>query len=132
MSNKPAPIIWEKYIDPFDDNPDDIEIPEGFGEDDVNFDDGYEQNNLPFKVMGYEHPNITNQVYISKQFNFWIGHTKLKISSILSDRFDNVPGVESLEIYSPYRFRISVAKQYDSAEVMSEMSNIVHAFSETN
>jgi len=62
---------------------------------------------------------ITEHTLAGKIFNFWTGHTSFRMNKTVEDILNNVPGVETLDTYTPYRFRIAVGKAFDSSEVKS-------------
>ena len=46
-------------------------------------------------------------------FNFWIGHTNFNITLPIAKLLEQVQGVETLDIISPYRFRMSIGQAFD-------------------
>lgn len=54
----------------------------------------------------------------SKLFNFWMGHTNFDVNPDVKNAIESVPGVESLDIFTRYRFRISFGKAFDAESVM--------------
>ncbi len=53
----------------------------------------------------------------SKLFNFWMGHTNFDLTKDISKKIAAVEGVESLDIFTRYRFRISVGKVFNQQKV---------------
>lgn len=53
----------------------------------------------------------------SKLYNFWIGHTDFGITDRLAFAIECVPGVETLDVFSRYRFRFAVGKAFDERKV---------------
>jgi hypothetical protein len=126
-------IQWLKWIDPF--NPED-EIDMEDDEDTVTYKDSYEEmeqkqqeHNKPSTgagpllvgPMGVIPLNEHNQP--SKVFNFWMGHTNFNIEEEVKDIIEKTPGVETLEIYTRYRFRISIGRAFDEDDVMLDIHN---------
>jgi hypothetical protein len=64
----------------------------------------------------------------SKIFNFWIGHTNFNISKPVSQIIENIEGVETLDIFTRYRFRIGIAKLFKPSEVMSSITNSIYGY----
>ena len=52
-----------------------------------------------------------------RDFKFWYGHTNFNLSEARLKMIETTDGVESLEVFSPYRFRISIGLAFDSSEV---------------
>lgn len=124
-------ITWEKWRDPFigyDEN--DIDI------DQTSLDNFFEENledsdNQKFLL---ENNNISKQVRVistpmglipyneytasGKIFNFWIGHTNFNISKLIAQKIEQTPGVETLDVFTRYRFRIAIGKAFEPREVM--------------
>ena len=54
----------------------------------------------------------------SKIFNFWTGHANFDLTEEVADIIETSPGVESLNIFTRYRFRIGIGKAFKDAEIM--------------
>jgi hypothetical protein len=54
-------------------------------------------------------------------FNFWMGHTNFRINEQEKDVIMNVAGVESIDVFTPYRFRISIGKAFHQKDVMRDI-----------
>jgi len=124
-------IIWEKWRDAFigyDEN--DIDIDNGsldnfFDEDseDINNEELLmEKNNIAKQVRVISTPMglIPYNEYTAsgKIFNFWIGHTNFNISPVVAQKIEQTEGVETLDVFTRYRFRISIGKAFESRDVM--------------
>lgn len=53
----------------------------------------------------------------SKLYNFWMGHTNFKIRSSHFKTLINSPGVESIRVYTPYRFRLGIGFAFNPSKV---------------
>lgn len=63
----------------------------------------------------------------SRNFNLWVGHTNWPLN--LSNNQDvikiaSIYGVEDVHVYTPYRFRIAIAKCFNAAEVRNSIEDI--------
>ena len=65
--------------------------------------------------------NMTN-----KLFNFWTGHTNFDITKKIKDTIESTEGVETLEIYTRYRFRVGVGKAFNDSDVMRRINKNVY------
>lgn len=65
--------------------------------------------------------NMTN-----KLFNFWTGHTNFDITKKVKDVIESTEGVETLEIYTRYRFRVGVGKAFNDSDVMRSINKNVY------
>ena len=54
----------------------------------------------------------------SKIFNFWTGHTNFNIIDSVAYSIETTEGVETLDIFTRYRFRIGIGKAFEDREVM--------------
>lgn len=103
-------IAWEKWNDPFahlvedEDSDDDEPTFERKGHKAVMTQMGI------FPVTEYSQPG--------KTFNFWIGYTNFPITRKVHKLINNMTGVETLDVFTKYRFRIGVGKLFDEASVM--------------
>ena len=64
---------------------------------------------------------ITEHNRAGNVFNFWIGHTNFRLTRTVVEIIEEVDGVESFDIYTPYRFRISIGKAFDASNVKSRL-----------
>jgi len=70
----------------------------------------------PFGMMP-----LTEQSLASNHFKFWVGHTNFKLLNSHRKIIGSVSGIETMDILTPYRFRIAVAKLFVDREVMSKV-----------
>lgn len=145
MTTKPA-IIWEKWFDPLggddQDLEDDDEI-EDLADDDIIDGIGdpidkslfkYKNSNInkcriimtPFGIIPYNENTAS-----SKIFNFWMGHSNFGITSNISDIIEKIDGVETLDVFTRYRFRIAIGKAFQDSEVMRIINKNVYNYIES-
>lgn len=123
----PAPlIVWEKWIDPLG------------GDDDIPFIDKIEKEDdgdqptiiktkpvkmlvTPMGMIPYNENTATSSI-----FNFWVGHSNFDISPEICTLIEQAQGVETLDIFTRYRFRIGVGKIFDDGDVMRNINNIIY------
>jgi len=135
-------IFWEYWIDPYGDNLDSLN-PISEDEDLDNYD------SCKYEKIGDENEqNINEQGFITKKpyklaitqvgvipfyehslpskiFKFWVGHTNFNISPKVAIAIENTDGVEVLNIFTRYRFRIAIAKSFDSKSVRKNIQENV-------
>lgn len=130
-------IIWQKWQDPFGE--DDL-ISETFdpdlgeyteeNDDDANMMDMTVDNQVSKKVKVIATPMgiipITENTASSKIFNFWLGHTNFDITKDIALLIEETEGVETLDIFTRYRFRISVGKAFDDSSIMRNINKRVY------
>ena len=135
-------IVWQKWFDPLgEDDHEDIEDKgaeyytdeESEEIDEEGTDSGTDFFRRPTKVimtpMGlipYNENTASNKI-----FNFWIGHTNFNLSLPVCTIIEQEEGVETLDIFTRYRFRIGVGKLFDAKTVMYNINNNVYNFLET-
>ena len=122
-------VYWEKWIDAY--SPEETEVvlldEESLEEDHgISFEEelGVEFKKFkniqtiftPFGVLP-----LTEQSLASSYFKFWVGHTNFKITPKFHHIMSNVEGVESIDVFTPYRFRIGIAKLFKDRTVMSQV-----------
>lgn len=134
-------IVWEKWIDPFsiEDEIDDLleEEPEFLDEAAAT---EYEEKNQ--KAPSTSHKSfkhfkavatpmgiipINESTTSGKVFNFWVGHANFNITKPIAEVIESTDGVETLDIFTRYRFRISVGKAFDDSTVMRNINTKVYA-----
>lgn len=136
-------ILWEKWRDPFigyDDNdldPDHksdqavINALNHFrGEEDSEDEETKLDSNRGIRVIATPMGIIPYNEYTAsgKIFNFWTGHTNFKITETIFDIMDNTLGVETLDLFTPYRFRIGVGKAFDATSVKKDLSDKIYEY----
>jgi hypothetical protein len=125
-------IIWEKWVDPFGQNMDSVEWP---GYDQIDNDD-MENDPISNKKITKIHAISTSMGIIpynehtdcSKIFNFWIGHTNFNLTSKVVTIIEDIEGVETLDIFTRYRFRVSFGKAFNDREIMNTIANTVYSY----
>jgi len=127
--NQPL-IIWEKWIDPFGENMDEAKWTDY--DNDIQETDVLEneQNTIiskPIRVIASPLGLIPYNEHTasSKIFNFWLGHTNFNISENIKNLIENIPGVEILDIFTRYRFRIAIGKCFNDSETMQLITNTI-------
>jgi len=124
--DKKHTIAWEKWKDPWNKEEKEEREKEGDHWEDSDYDlaeldikneqESEEEGRLVVTPMG-AFP-ILNRNSPGKVFNLWIGHTNFKISSKVVKTVANVLGVETLDVYTPYRMRVGIGKLFTPKEVM--------------
>jgi len=130
MNNKEENlIVWQKWLDPFGDD----EESHDFTDDDYdeNNDDPSDVFNNPTKPMKAIATPMgiipyTENTASGKIFNFWIGHTNFNITPDVAYEIENADGVETLDIFTRYRFRIAIGKVFDESKVKFDISKNVY------
>lgn len=146
MKNEPL-IVWEKWSDPFGKEMDDAKWTdyenqiEEFDDPEMSDEDMDELEDYmissrkeirviatPMGLMPYNELTAPGKI-----FNFWVGHTNFNISLKVSKVIEDTPGVEILDIFTRYRFRIGVGKCFNDSETMKEINdNIYMLLSDNN
>lgn len=134
-NNTEYQIIWQKWQDPFGE--DDI-LNENFDPDLGEYSDENEENSsiasmdnhiskrvkvmaTPMGIMP-----ITENTASNKIFNFWLGHTNFDITKNIALLIEETEGVETLDIFTRYRFRIAVGKAFDDSFVMRNINKQIY------
>lgn len=134
-------IAWEKWLCPFGTDLGDTEWPGAispptvdgsepeFDEDDIdkevqlNLGKGTPLIQTPFGVIP-----VTEQSNPGKVFNFWNGFTNFRINHDIRKMIEDVSGVETLDIWTPYRFRLGIGRLFDSIKVRHEVDNRLNEY----
>jgi len=83
----------------------------------------------PFGVLP-----LTEQTRASHYFKLWVGHSNFKLTEDFYRVIGQQPGIEALDILTPYRFRIAVGKMFTDRDVMKEVRDkmVLHVRNDTN
>ena len=138
MNNKSENlVIWEKWRDPF--GSDDEIIQNILSENEEETED---ENQIPETADNQNPQNIrvmatpmgiipvTENTASGKIFNFWTGHTNFNITRRIASIIEETEGVETLDIFTRYRFRISVGKAFDDSSIMRSINDNVYSYLE--
>lgn len=140
-------IIWQKWADPFgeDDREDFLASLEKEDEEYSNFTDidPSDIDKNPEKQFGIKPRNhvrvmatpmgiipVTENTASGKIFNFWLGHTNFNITRKITSLIEETEGIETLDIFTRYRFRIAIGKAFKDAEVMQQVNENVYGYLE--
>ena len=136
MSTPPLPsghdIYWEKFMDAFESAEEtltpfspDLEEDEGYRDEDPESDMGYEESERFIPVQGVMTPYgmlpLTDETLASRKFKFWVGHANFRLTEDYYNVIGPTEGVETLDILTPYRFRIGVGKMFVDRTVMNSV-----------
>ena len=145
MSKTPE-IIWEKWYSPFGEDDLDAEriAEEAIDEflqnlkDDADNEDAMltaPEQSIPitkhlskqkFMITPMGVMPLTENTDSGKIFNFWTGHTNFDITKDIASIIESCDGVESLDIFTRYRFRISIGKAFVDSETMYDINTQIY------
>jgi len=143
MNDIPKPsgydVYWEKWIDAFEAEEEQFtedlaEIEQVFTNEEIAEHEQIMQSvshirsiMTPFGVLP-----LTEQNMASKYFKFWVGHSNFKLTKEFYDIIGKHPGIETLDILTPYRFRIAVGKLFVDRDVMTSVRDTMVRYITTN
>jgi len=149
MSDKNV-IMWQKWADPFgeDDSNELLDSLSDGAEDDSEYDNFYDSNkeinnteknkkkfitskhNIRVMATPMGIIPVTENTASGKIFNFWTGHTNFDITPKIALLIEQTSGVETLDIFTRYRFRIAIGKAFKDASVMQKINETVYEYLE--
>ena len=135
MNDIPKPsgydVYWEKWIDAFEEEEEAIEnqtldMEQLLTSNEEILEQESFYNSIshirsiitPFGILP-----LTEQTKASSHFKFWVGHSNFKLTEDFYKIIGQQPGIEALDILTPYRFRIAVGKMFIDRDVMAEVRN---------
>jgi hypothetical protein len=143
MNDIPKPngydVYWEKWIDAFDVEEEAFEnhiseleqilAGEDIGESTENIQSISNIRSImtPFGVLP-----LTEHAMASKSFKLWVGHSNFKLTEAFYKVIGEHPGIEALDILTPYRFRIAVGKMFIDRDVMTSVRDKMVLYVATN
>jgi hypothetical protein len=129
MNDIPKPsgydVYWEKWIDAFEEEDKSFAEAVSEAEEELTNEELLENEHIfhevshvrsivtPFGILP-----LTEQTMASKHFKFWVGHANFKLTEDFYKVIGQHPGIETLDILTPYRFRIAVGKMFTDRDVM--------------
>lgn len=132
-------IIWEKWTDPFGEDLDETKWnhydDRELDEESELLDNEFIKSKLtkPIKVISSPLGLIPYNEYTAsgKIFNFWVGHTNYNLSKSIIDIIEKCDGVELLDIFTRYRFRIGIGKCFNDSDIMKSITDHTNQFLNT-
>lgn len=131
-------IAWEKWKNPYKllkrHNHDYDDGYDKYPENDIDLEDeddekGEEPNGptvLMFTPVGPV--PLTDENDPEKLFNFWVGHTNFNITKGIKKILVKSPGVEILNIYTRYRFRVGIGKMFVPKDVINGINKTISEY----
>lgn len=146
MVKKTKTIIWQKWRDPFGEQDEDIDIDynDGLGDffNEEDNDENIEENIIDKKRFFAKQIKVIStpmgvipvneNTASGKIFNFWVGHTNFNLTKGVCTVIENTDGVETLDVFTRYRFRIGVGKAFKDSDVMQDIQDSVYSHIEEN
>lgn len=140
MKKEPM-IIWQKWSDPFGgDDEDYSNLDEEPTFNDNDFEDSesnYPKQSIKKNFIGIKAIAtpmgiipLTEHTASGKIFNFWLAHANFNITPKIANIIEQIDGVETLDIFTRYRFRIGVGKAFTDSEVMRNINKKLYKESE--
>lgn len=135
--NKEKVIMWEKWSDPYAEDIVEHDVVDDTYDD---YEDGYEdtetadasevQNIGKFRAIATPMGiiPINESTASSKIFNFWVGHSNFDITNAIAIIIEETDGVETLDIFTRYRFRIAIGKAFNDSVVMRNINSRVYEY----
>ncbi len=90
------------------------------------------------EIADYEGPAIktsngfiplNDAICASAHFNFWVGHTNFLLTHNHRFTIGMTPGVESVEVNTPYRFRVAIAKLFNEKDTLNRIEKAIQDIS---
>ena len=123
-------IAWEKWTDPFEMTTQ-SESPNTNYEDDSTLSSPSAitaSNSIPIIMTPVGIIPMNEKNLPGKNFNFWIGHTNFRITKTIARLIEGVDGVEVLDVNTPYRMRLGIAKLFNSSKTKVSICKSVDTY----
>lgn len=66
---------------------------------------------------------------LQDDFNLWVAHSNFEITTDDIENLENVPGIESLDIFSRYRIRVGVGKLFNEEKIKANVAFVLNCSS---
>ena len=144
MKDIPTPsgydVYWEKWVDAYEEQ---AAILEQLAVEEEEEEELYEEEEIVEKLPSLNHIKtimtpfgimpLTEHSLASQHFKFWVGHSNFKLTDRVYQVVGNTKGVETLDILTPYRFRIAIGKMFVDRDVMSTVrTNLLEYIKDAN
>jgi hypothetical protein len=81
--------------------------------------------NIPILKSEFGIVPVVHHCDVSKQFNWYMIHTRFNISPKICELICETPGVETFEVYTRYRARVGIGLAFDNIDVIKETNTAV-------
>ena len=143
MKDIPTPsgydVYWEKWVDAYEEQ---AAILEQLAVEEEEEEELYEEEEIVEKLPSLNHIKtimtpfgimpLTEHSLASQHFKFWVGHSNFKLTETFYKIIGEHPGIETLDILTPYRFRIAVGKMFIDRDVMASVRDKMVRYVATN
>lgn len=120
-------IVWEKWVDPYFQDAESEAQWSNYQEpeDDEESEEMQPREKMfvissPMGIIPYNEYSAP-----SKIFNFWVGHANFDITEKIAKIIEQSRGVEILDVFTRYRFRIAIGKGFQDRDVMNVINNSI-------
>lgn len=128
MSNN-IQIIWEKWADPFGYNPENNEWSDYDDVEDSEYSSEiYQPKKINAIITSLGIIPYNEYTDCSKIFNFWTGHTNFNITENICNIIQDTEGVETLDVFTRYRFRVSFGKAFIDRDIMNNINTNINNY----
>ena len=141
MNNKK--ILWQKLVTPFEPVDKDPELLGDIGIEDFTEYSEWEEYEQQKEITEDNKEDVSKMntkaiitpmgvipfnesTACTKTFKFWIGHTNFDISSKIQQIIEKTKGVETLDVFTRYRFRVSIGKAFQDRSVMENIQSKIY------
>jgi len=117
-------IVWEKWVDPLGGEEDISSINRSYSDEEdqaIIKTKPIRMLMTPMGMIPYNENTASSSI-----FNFWVGHANFDISENICSLIEEADGVETLDIFTRYRFRVAFGKVFDDGEAMRNINNIIY------
>jgi len=131
MDHLPIPsgndVYWEKWTDAFEEEEEVVTSESdhhehAYMDEEESVEESFLMEGAGVPIKGYMTPfglmPLTEQSLASKHFKFWVGHSNFKLTHVFYKVIGEILGIETLDIMTPYRFRIGIGKMFKDRTVM--------------
>lgn len=123
----PKRIMFEKFEDGFGrDVPirDLVEASDDISDSQLAVESGLFRYHYPLLKLESGIVPLCDATSYSKRYEAYIGHTNFDLSPNEVDKIQRVPGVEVIDVFSRYRFRMCVGKAFEANDVFRGIQEV--------
>lgn len=124
-------IIWEKWMDPLGSTVDLSNIDDNDTDNDT-YDENTDHTNHGIKFNAIVTPlglvPMNEHTDCTKIFNFWTGHCNFNITKNISNIISEIDGVETLDVFTRYRFRVAFGKAFMDRDVINDINTTIYKY----
>lgn len=127
-------IVWQPWRDPLLSNFEEMEWPGAMEDEDGDTIPIHTSEKQPVMHTAFGMLSVLDESMASKHFEFWMMHTNFGLTKKVVSLISQIPGIETLEVYTRYRARIGFTTSglFVTRDVMASVKDLIESIDQSS